>query len=185
MDLDKAIKSRHSVKNFTSKKPDWRNIIECIDVARYAPMAGGNYSPKFILVDDSEKIKKISEACDQDFVSQAHYIVIVCSDPTRTMNAYGKQGEIYARQQAGAAIQNFLLKIQEYGLATCWIGYFVEEYIKRELKIPDHVQVEAVFPIGFEFEKRPAKKSRIDLDRILYFNSYGQMKMNPPKKMNV
>ena len=185
MDLNKAIQARHSVKNFTSKKPDWRVIIECIDSARYAPMAGGNYSPKFILIDNKEKINKIAEACDQDFVSQAHYVVIVCSDQTKTTNAYGKQGELYVRHQAGAAIENFLLKIHEFGLATCWIGYFVEEYIKRELKIPDHVQVEAVFPIGFEFEKKPIKRSKIDLDRILYFNSYGQMKMNPPKKINV
>ena len=56
MELDKAIKSRTSVRKFNSKKPNWRNIIECIDAARYAPMAGGNYTLKFILVDEPEKI---------------------------------------------------------------------------------------------------------------------------------
>lgn len=186
MELDKAIKSRTSVKKFNSKKPDWRTIIECIDAARFAPMAGGNYTLKFILVDNSETIKNIAEECQQDFIAKAHYVVVACSVPGITVNAYGKkQGEIYARQQAGAAIQNFLLKIFESGLSTCWVGLFVEEQIKKELKIPANAQVEAVFPIGFEYEKKRARKAKIDLDNILYFNSYGQKKMNPPKKMDV
>ena len=185
MELDKAIKGRSSVKKFNSRKPDWRDIIECIDAARYAPMAGGNYSLKFILVDDREKIRNIAEACQQSFVGTAHYVVIACSNPGRTTNAYGKSGESYLRQQAGAAIQNFLLKIVETGLSTCWVGYFVESQVKRELKIPEETNVEAVFPIGFEYEKKRTRKAKIDLDNILYFNSYGQKKMNPPKTMNV
>ena len=185
MELDKAIKSRASVRKFKSKKPDWRTIIECIDAARFAPMAGGNYSLKFIVVDDPEKIKNIAESCQQPFVGTAHYLVVACSNPGRTTNAFGKQGEVYVKQQAGAAIQNFLLKIEESGLSTCWVEYFVEDQIKRELEIPDEVNVEAVFPIGFEYEKKRTRKAKIDLDRILYFNSYGQTKMNPPKKMDV
>ena len=185
MELDKAIKSRTSVRKFSSKKPDWRDIIECIDAARYAPMAGGNYTLKFILVDEPEKIEKIKDACQQDFVSQAHYVVVVCSNPLRTLNAYGKQGEIYTRQQAGAAIQNFLLKITESGLSACWVGYFVESQIKRILKIPKEVNLEAVFPIGFEYEKRRTRKAKIDLDNILYFNEYNKKKMKKPKELNI
>ena len=185
MELDKAIKSRTSVKKFNSKKPDWRDIIECIDAARFAPMAGGNYTLKFILVDDSEKIKQIAECCQQNFVAQAHYVVVACSVPGRLTNAYGKQGEVYARQQAGAAMENFLLKIVESGLSTCWVGYFVEEQIKKELKIPANAQVEAVFPIGFEYEKKRTRKAKIDFNNILYFNSYGQTRMKNPKKMDV
>lgn len=184
MELNKAIKSRHSVKKFKSKKPDWRDIIECIDSARYSPMAGNNYTLKFIVIDDKKKIEKIADAAQQSFISQADYVVVVCSDTTRTLNAYGKKGEIFCRQQAGAAIQNFLLKTQEKALATCWIGYFVENIIKRELKIPENINVEAVFPIGYEFGKSK-KRLKIDIDRILYFNKYGNKKMKSPKKLEV
>ncbi len=182
MDLDKALKGRHSVHRFKSKKPDWRDIIESIDSARFAPMAGGNYTLKFVLVNDSEKIKKIAVECQQDFVGTVHYVVVACSKFGRTINSYGKQGEVYARQQAGAAIENFLLKIQEFGLSTCWVGYFVEKNVKDILEIPEDVNVEAVFPIGFEFEKKHARESKIDLDNILYFNSYGKTKMGEAEK---
>ncbi|MBU2616642.1 MAG: nitroreductase family protein [Nanoarchaeota archaeon] len=196
MDLDKAIRLRKSVRKFSSKKPDWRDIIECIDSARYSPIAGGNYVCNFILVDEKEKINKIAVATQQDFVAKAKYVVVVCSNPGRLVNAYGKEGEIYSRQQAGAAIENFLLKIVGSGLSTCWVGHFVEDEIKNLLDIPSDSNVEAVFPIGFELKKAIAhtrrealkgkartKKAPIDLDRILFFNKFGQEEMVKQKKL--
>ncbi len=183
MELDKAIKERHSVRKFKSKKPNWRDILECIDASRYAPMAGNNFTLKFIVVSDEKTIQKISEACQQPFVSQAKYIVVVCSLPNRPKNAYEERGEIFVRQQAGAAIQNFLLKIQEAKLSTCWVGYFVEEQIKNELNIPEKAQVEAVFPIGYELEKTKPKR-KTELDNILYFEKYKNKKQKQPEKIN-
>jgi len=182
MELDKAIKNRHSVKKFKEKKkPDWRNIIECIDAARYAPMAGSNYSLKFILVSDKKIIAELAEAAQQPFIAKAHYVVVACSNPSRTTNSYGSRGEIYLRQQAGAAIQIFLLKLEEVGLSTTWVGHFIEEQVKKELDIPEHVHVEAFFPIGYEFEKKYTKKERIDLDNILYFDEWENDTMNDSK----
>jgi len=184
MDLDKAIQKRKSVRKFKDKKPDWRDIIECIDSARYAPMAGGNFTLKFIVVDDKNEIQKIATACQQPFVSQVHYIVIACTNSKRTVNAYEERGKRYCRQQAGAAIQNFLLKIEEAGLSTCWVGAFVDEHIKEILKIPEDIDVEAVFPIGYEYTKKEPKR-KIDLDNILYFYSYGNKKMKKIEKLDV
>jgi nitroreductase len=184
MELNKSIKQRKSVRKFKSKKPDWREIIECIDVMRYAPMAGGIFTLKFILTDDKEKIKKIAEACQQDFVKEAKYVLAVCTDKKKTINAYEERGERYCRQQAGAAIQNFLLKIEEKGLSTCWVGHFVDGQIKRVLNIPEEIDVEAVFPIGYEYKKREPKR-KIDLDNVLYFEKYKNKKMKNPKKLDV
>lgn len=176
MQLDDAIKERKSAKKFSSKKPDWRDVIECIDAARYAPRAGGHTAIKFIFVSDKEKINKIAEAAQQDFISQAHYVVVAFSTPRITINSFGKRGEIYIRQQAGAAIQNFLLKAEEKKLAACWVGHLVDEQIKREFRIPDAAFIEAVLPVGYEFEKtKPSKKT--SMDGILYFDRFGKKRM--------
>lgn len=172
------------MRKFSSKAPDWRDIIEAIDAARFAPMAGGNYSPKFILVSDQGKIQKIAEACQQPYVGTAHYIVVVCSTPNRTINSYGERGQMYVRQQAGAAIENFFLKIVEKKLATCWVGHFVDSMIKETLRIPEEVQLEAIFPIGYEYEKPRTKKQKIEIDSILYFDEYGNKKMNKIRKID-
>jgi len=183
MELDKAIQSRTSVRKFSRKKPDWRDIIECVDSARHAPCAGKNFTLKFIVVDNKEKIGKIAEACQQDFVSSVHFIVVAVSKPDRLINAFGAEnGEKYSRQQAGAGIQNFLLKITETGLSTCWVGYFVERMIKKELKIPDDCNIEAVFPIGYNLQKiKPSKKT--DLEHYLFFEKYGNKSFKKENKI--
>jgi nitroreductase len=157
--LNKIIHNRRSIKKFSSKKPDWRTIIECIDSMRYAPMAGNNYSLKFILVDDKEKINKLAKASQQDFVGDAKYVLVVCTTPERTEIAYEERAKNYLKQQAGAAIQNFLLKITEEKLATCWVGHFVDNEIKSILDIPKDMHVEAIFPIGYAYEKPKEKKN--------------------------
>lgn len=184
MELNRAIKTRKSVRKFNDRKPNWRDIIECVDAARYAPMSGGNFSLKFIIVDNKNKIQKIADATEQDFVGQAQFVVVVCSNPLRTINAFGERGKAYLKQQAGAAIQNFLLKIQEKKLATCWVGHFKESPIKRELRIPEGVEIEAILPVGYE-KGGTKTKEKIDMDNILYFNLYKETRMKPLKKFNV
>lgn len=189
MDLQDAIQERKSVRNFSKKKVDWRDIIECIDSVRYAPMAGNIFTPKFIVVLDKKKIGQIADACQQEFVGQVDYVVVVCSNPKLPTNEYGKQNsEVYTRQQAGAAIQNFLLSLTERGISTCWVGYFVESQIKSILTIPEPIQVEAVFPIGMESQaagQKSTRRRKIDINSFLFFDKYNKKKMNTPAKFGV
>lgn len=181
--LDKIIQSRRSIKKYKTKSPDWRAILECIDSMRYAPMAGNNFSLKMILVDDFEKIQKIADYSEQDFIAGTKYVVVVCTIPTRTKIAYGERGEKYMKQQAGAAIQNFLLKLTEAGLATCWIGHFYDDKIKTLLKIPENVEIEALFPVGYANEK-PKKRSLVEVDGVMYFNKYGDKRMHEKERIS-
>jgi len=159
--------------------------MEAIDASRFAPMAGGIYTPQFIIVSDPGKIHKLAQCAQQPFISKAQYIVVVISNPKMPTNAYGKQGDAYCRQQAGAAIQNFLLKLTEAGLSTCWIGHFVESMVKTELRIPNGIRVEAFFPIGYEFKKVSRVRPKIDLGKILHFDNYGRRQMSPDRRIEV
>ena len=67
-------------------------------------------------------------------------------------------------------------------MATCWIGHFTDEQIKRVLKIPEKINVEAMFPIGYEFRKPVTRKIKADLDNSLYFNEYKNKKMKKIKR---
>jgi nitroreductase len=183
MQLDKAIQERYSCKKFSRKKPNWRKIIECIDATRYSPMAGNHFSLRFILVDNKERIKKLAKASQQNFFEDVSYVLAIVTDPSITENSFENRAERYLRQQAGSAIQNFLLKIQEKGLATCWIGHFVDNKVKSILSIPKESFVEAIFPIGYE-AKKPKLKKKINLDNVLYFNTHGNKHLRLPKKLN-
>jgi nitroreductase len=181
MQLDKSIEKRCSCREFKSKKPDWRKIIKAIDKARLAPLAGNIPSLKFILVSDKDTIKKLSKATNQEFVSQVHYIVVFVSNNKQLVRAYDKRGKRYCRQQAGAAIENFLLKIEDLGLSTCWVGAFADNSVKSILKIPEKLDVEALFPIGYAAQDDKQRK-KPELDACLYFDKWDNKYMKPLRK---
>lgn len=188
MDLDKAIKERHSVRSFKkTKSPNYREVMEIIDAGNKAPRAGNIFSVKFILVSDKEKIKELAEASQQDFVADVDYIIVICTDKKDLEKNYYDRGLMYSRQTAGAAIENMLLKAVDLGLASCWIGAFSDETVKRILRIPDSIDVEAMLPIGFELGKAK-QKMKPDLDNVLFFDEWKNRFMKPkrmPQSTNV
>lgn len=168
MDLDSAINERKSVRSFKSKKPSWKDILEAVDSACKAPFADGRNNLKFLIVEESETIEKIAEFAEQSWISEAQTLVVVCSDDTNLENMHGDRGRVYSRQQAGAAIENFLLKLTDLGLASCWVGAFTDETIKQLLKIPSHIQVEALIPVGYESVKSKRKEKK-ELEHAIFW----------------
>ena len=182
MDLDKAIKNRHSVRNYSTKKVNWRDIIKAIDLARLAPLAGNIPTLKFILVTEDDKIKGLADACQQDFVGTAEYVLLVCTDATQATRSYDARGQKYAAEQAGAAIENLLLKLTDLGLATCWVGALNDAQVRGILQIPENVIINGLFPIGYEMPPKTKQKPKPDLNSILYFNVWKNKYMKKLRK---
>ncbi|MEA3329211.1 MAG: nitroreductase family protein [Nanoarchaeota archaeon] len=178
MNLDKVIEARRSVRRFHSKVPNWRKILDAVNCARKAPLAGNISSLKFILVDEVEKIAQLAESSGQKFVADVHFVLVVVSDTKEVVRSYDERGEKYANQQAGAAIENLLLKLTELKLGACWVGAFDDDQVKRILKIPEDSEPVAIIPIGFPLLKGSQKK-KPHLDRCLYFNKYKGKFMKP------
>lgn len=186
MQLNKAIESRRSIRKFKQKTPNWKTIIECIDAARFAPMAGDLFTLNFILVDDKEKINEISKASFQDYIAQAKYLVVFISNKEKTNNAYKERGERYIKQQAGAAIQNFLLRLEEESLSTCWVGLYDDEKIKSILEIPSKHDVEAIFPIGYSAEHpKPRSPDFRNINGFLFFNKFKNKRMKKDNSVDI
>ena len=179
MDFEKAVHARKSVRKFSHKKVDWRDVIECVDAARYIPLAGKNFTMKFIIIKNKDKIQKIADAAEQSFITEAPYVVAVFSDKSRLTNMFDSRGERYSLQQAGAAIQTILLSAVDHGLSACWVGHYDDKAIKTLLKIPDKADLEAVIPIGYEYKKEKPRE-KINMDRILFFEENKNKKMHAP-----
>lgn len=173
MQLDTAIKRRHSIRRYSSKGINWDRIAEVLNSATFAPFAGNLCTLRLILVSERQKIQEIADAARQNFVVKAPAVIVVCSDPSIAVNAYNMRGYRYSRQQAGAAIQNILLKITDLGLASCWIGAFDDNIIKGILGIPENIEIEAILPLARKSIIREAKRKEISLHNILFFEHYG------------
>jgi nitroreductase len=173
MEFDSVIKKRKSVRSFKDKKVNWRDILEAIDSAVQGPYAGNFNNLHFLIVEDESKIKDIAKFSDQLWINEAPALIVVCSDDTNLENLYGERGRVYSRQQAGATIHTILLKLTDLGLSSCWVGAYADELIKQKLKIPQHIQIEAILPVGYE-NKRPGsdKKNKKELEAVLYWEAW-------------
>lgn len=173
MKFDEIIEARHTVREFKKgKKPDYKDILEVVNCASKGPLAGNQPCLKYVIVTEKDKIKQLAEAAQQNFIADIEYCIVVCSDKKFLKKSFYDRADIYSRQQAGAAIMTMLLKITELGLASCWVGAFAEDTVKRAIGIPADLDVEAILPIGYEMGK-PKKKTKPNLDSILFFNGYG------------
>ncbi len=183
MELKEAIEGRKSARKFSSKKADWRNIIEAIHSTQYAPMAGSIFPFKFVIIDNKELIEEIAGWAEQDFIKQAKYAVVVVSDEDMVKSSFPKKSGVFTHQEAGAAMENFILTLGDFGLSTCWIGHFNEEKIKKALKIPEENCIEAIFPIGYSSEKTKKPKAKSNIYNILYFNRWEHDRMRKVEKI--
>jgi nitroreductase len=185
MELGKAIKNRKSVRNFSTKKLDWRKILQAMEYVRYSPMAGNQYTVKYILVSDKKKIGLIEGACQQKFVGKADYVLVVVSDREKVKKLYDHYDKGFGAQQAGAAIQNLLLGLTEKGIATCWVGFFEDSIIKRELGISDSLTVEAILPLGIESRiGKGVEKEKPELENLIFFDKWGKKYMGEDTKQS-
>ncbi|MBT6690695.1 nitroreductase family protein [archaeon] len=174
-----AIEKRCDVKRFDLKKPNWRKVVRAVDAARFSSSAGNHFAVRFILVTDESAIDKISKSCQQDFISGSKCVVVAVSDPSSLIRSYGDRATKYCELQAGAAIQNFLLGLENEGLVTSWVWYYVDEEVKRILDIPEGASVQGIFPIGGKTKVSGKAKRNAKLENVLFFGKYGERKMRP------
>jgi nitroreductase len=177
MNLRSAVEKRADIKRFDLRAPDWRAVIRAIDFARFAPGVGGTFSARFIVVQDEKVIGKLADASQQAFVGKAKICVVVVSDDSHLVRSYDERGELYARRHCGAVIENFLLGLENEKLATSWVWYFEDEQVRSALDIPESVKVEGIFPVGKKTKVRSKEKRIAALDKILFFEKYGNKKM--------
>ena len=174
MDFEKVLRKRASIKNYSPKKVKYDKIIDAIEAAHLAPSPGNLSFLYYILVEDPEKINKIADACQQDFIKDANVIIAVCSNPSKVEAMYDKRADKYIKQHAGAAIENFLLKITDMGLASCWVGAFSETTVKNILKVEKGINVEAVLPIAYPSKTdKTTQKPKRHLGRVVWFERWG------------
>ena len=71
------------------------------------------------------------------------------------------------------AMEHMALQAVELGLATCFVGIFDEELMKRALNIPQDLIIVNLLVTGYAAEVTPPRP-RLELGEIVFQNEYGQ-----------
>jgi nitroreductase len=186
MDFDIVIRKRASIKNYSDKKISYDKILEAIEAATLAPSPGNLSLLRFIIIEDEKTIEKIAMACQQPFITKASMLIVICSLPKQAALMYDARADRYLKHCAGASIENFLLKITDLGLASCWVGAFSELTIRAALKIPEGTEIEAVLPVGYPAKTdKTQQKPKPELVNLLFFEEYGNIHQKEIRKVGM
>jgi coenzyme F420-0:L-glutamate ligase/coenzyme F420-1:gamma-L-glutamate ligase len=198
-----AIKTRRSIRKYSSHRVSTDALSEILEAARWAPSAHNAQPWRFIvLVDKSLKIglaeamanawtldmigdgirtevrEKLRKASFRRF-TRAPLLVVACltmKDMIQyTDESRQKCEHDLAVQSLGAAIQNMLLTAHAKGLGACWFcaPVFCKETVRKVLEIPEDVEPQALITLGYPAEK-PRASYRKPLQNYSYVDYWGK-----------
>ncbi len=150
------LKSRRSIRKFTGKKVEKEKIEAILKGVLTAPTSSNNRPWQFVVVEDEEKLLKLSECREMgsQFIAGAPLAVAV------TVSG-AKDTWIEDATIAATIIQ---LTSHSLGLGTCWVhvrnrqqseNISTEDYVKDVLDIPESLKVECIIAIGYPDEEKP------------------------------
>lgn len=163
-EINPIIAKRKSCRSFLVDEVSIEDIYTILESARWAP-SGKNGQPwRFVIVKDSEIIKKISNySIYKDWMKEANAFVVVYLDKEKSYH-YKKD-----LQGIGAAIENICLQATEMGIGTCWIGEILakETVVNKIINVPQTYELMAIICIGYEKNKEK-RTERLKLDELIY-----------------
>ena len=168
MALIDIIKNRYSCRSYLDKPIEDEKLAAIFEAARLAPSAKNLQDWRFVAVSDPETRKKIAHvANEQKFLENAAVILVACSNSDYVMLC----GQRISLIDIAIALEHVALAASELGLATCWIGTFDSQKVKKILDIPKDVMVVELMAIGYAADKHPGHK-RLQMENILCYNKW-------------
>jgi Nitroreductase len=161
--MPEEIKTRRSIRKFTSEGIDDRTIDKIIEMGTWAPSGLNNQPWKFVIVKDRGMRDKLSrQTLYSHIIKNAPVCIAVFLD---NKTSYHREKDI---QAVGACLQNMLLTIHHLGLGGVWLGEIIKnrEQVEKLLEVTDGVELMAVVALGHPAEK-PGKGTRKPLDQVI------------------
>ena len=159
------IKSRRSIRKFTSEPVSEELVETILEAGSWAPSGLNNQPWRFAVIRDAGLRQAISELTHYSkVVMTAQVLIAVFLD---TEKSYHREKDI---QAVGACLQNMLLEAHSLGLGTVWLGEIIRsnEQIKAILGLTSELDLMAVVALGHP-DERPKSVKRKPLADLIVF----------------
>jgi nitroreductase len=170
MELMEIIAKRRSIRGFKPDPIKKEDIDYILNAGRLAPSAC-NFQPWHFIVISGNSVKSLKSVYSPDWFTSAPVIIGVCVDKTKSWKR--SDGKSAADVDGAIAMTFMMLAATEIGLGTCWVGAFKADEAKKELNLPDHIELIALTPLGYP-EGIPPAKPRKELRELIHKNKFGQ-----------
>lgn len=168
MEFFEVIRNRHSIRGFTAHPIEPEKIQAILDAANAAPSAGNLQAYEIFAVTNRDVLSALVHAAyEQEFIAQAPLALVFCAHPARSVVKYGERGvNLYCVQDATIACVFAHLAATALGLASVWVGAFVDEAVSAAIGVGKDLKPVAILPIGYP-GKQPHIRPRRELSDLV------------------
>jgi nitroreductase len=167
MDLVEAMRTRRSVRQWTSEPVADETLEKLMEAAARAP-SGGNTQPwAFVTIRDQARLKRLRAAAP-GIAGRATAIILICLDRNRADEEPGTAEYDMVHMTLGAAMQNLLLAAHGQGLGACAIGSFHPASLRSIASLPPHLELKLLVALGHPVSQPQAPPLR-PLSEVCYF----------------
>ncbi|HHY77633.1 MAG TPA: NAD(P)H nitroreductase [Clostridiales bacterium] len=163
------LKTRRSIRKYQDKKVEKEKLDAILKAALMAPSSSNRRSWEFYVVEDKDKLSKLSKCRPNgsQLLEGAAAAVVV-----------GIDGEPYDVWIEDASIAAVIMQLAAHslGLGTCWVqvrgrqyddNTTTEDYIKQVVGIPESTKLECIIAIGYPDEvKEPHDEEKLLYNKI-------------------
>lgn len=158
-----VLKSRRSIRNYTSQAVPRTIIEDIVDCARLAPTAMNEQPWDFVVITDRNFLQQIPPMLGHaEFIANAAFAVLVLSRET-----------MYAVEDCCAATENLLIAATAHGLGSCWIAGTKQAYapvVARAFGAPEDCHLISIVSFGYPAEVPMVEKR--SLDEVIHWGKF-------------
>ena len=181
METRECIKSRRSVRSFTSQEISGEILRELLEAVRWSPSWANTQCWELIVIKEKVTKEKAAELLAEGnpatkATRQAPLLFVLCGKKGKAGFKKGapmtNKGDWYMFD-LGIACQSICLAAHDLGLGTVIVGNFDHQGIDKLLNISDGTESVAIIPIGYP-DGEGAVPSRKETGDFVFNESYGR-----------
>lgn len=170
--FNELARRRRSHRAFSDAAVSEDEIKTIIAAALMSPTAKGLRKWRFVVTDNKDRIKELSEIrpAGSQFVAGAPVVIAVLGDP--------EEQEMWVEDGSIAAV-TMQYQAEDLGLGSCWChirgrgskveGVSAEERVKAILNIPEKYSVLCLIAVGHPTdERKPQNEDALKWDQVSY-----------------
>lgn len=158
-----ALKTRRSIRTYTSQLVERKIIEEIIDCARLAPTAMNDQPWDFVVITGKNELRRIPLMLGHaEFIANAAFCVLVLARETGC-----------AVEDCCAATANLLVAAEAYGLGACWVAGAGQTYapeVAKAFGAPEDHKLISIVSVGHPAEA-PVIEKRM-LPEVLHWERF-------------
>ena len=182
MDVNEALRSRRSIKNYRPTPVSRETLETLVNLARLSPSGGNKNTWRFVVITQRDILERLGQTHPNcKWLSSAQAAIAVVINPASTR---------YWLEDCSIAAYSLWLAATAQGLGAAWAAMYQcgnpaeterrQQFVREALAIPDKLLVPMVLAIGYA-ESIPPVKPRPKLEEVICWNRYTLSETEKPK----